>query len=83
MKRDIYKQVTDQIIEALENGVRPWQQPWQTTGATIPLRHCGTPYTGMNTILLWCAAIDNGFSSSFWMTYRQAQKLNGQVRKGF
>jgi antirestriction protein ArdC len=26
--KNIYKEITDQIVQALENGVRPWHQPW-------------------------------------------------------
>ena len=33
-------------------------------------------------VLLWCEAIDRGFSASMWMTYKQAQALGAQVRKG-
>jgi antirestriction protein ArdC len=36
----------------------------------------------VNVLLLWGDAISKGFSSSTWMTYKQAQELGGQVRKG-
>lgn len=47
-----------------------------------PLRHNGMPYNGINVLILWAAAVEGGFSSPFWMTYRQAQELGAQVRKG-
>jgi len=28
MKTDLYNKVTDQIVAALERGVRPWMKPW-------------------------------------------------------
>jgi antirestriction protein ArdC len=78
--------VTGRIIEDLEKGVRPWLKPWtagNTTGRiTAPLRHNGTPYKGMNVLLLWGEAIDKGFSSPIWMTYKQAAEIGAQVRKG-
>jgi len=40
------------------------------------------PYKGMNTFWLWLVADMSGFSSPYWMTYRQANALGGQVRKG-
>ena len=27
-KIDIYQEITDRVIAALENGTVPWQQPW-------------------------------------------------------
>lgn len=74
--------ITSLIVTKLEAGTRPWIQPW--TGAPIsrPLRACGTPYRGINVLWLWMAADAAGHVSPFWMTYRQAQLLGGQVRKG-
>ena len=82
-KRDTYQIITNKIIAALEEGTRPWFQPWGAAGAPIrPLRHNGVPYRGINTVLLWMAAQENGYSSPYWMTYKQGQELGGQVRKG-
>ena len=30
---DVYERVTAQIVAALENGVRPWHQPWNAAHA--------------------------------------------------
>ncbi len=49
---------------------------------TRPLRHNGEPYRGINIIALWMASTACGFTSPYWMTYRQALELGGQVRKG-
>ena len=80
---DIYTRITNQIIEQLEAGVRPWTQPW-IGGRTVtrPLRHDGTPYTGVNILLLWSEAFNLGFASPTWMTFRQALALGAHVRKG-
>jgi len=86
LKTDIYTQVTNRIVAALENGVRPWVQPWNSEHAagrvTRPLRHNGTPYRGINVLMLWVEACARGFACPIWMTYRQAQELGGQVCKG-
>ena len=29
-KFDVYEEVTNQIIDALEQGVKPWECPWQS-----------------------------------------------------
>ena len=82
-RRDIAAEITQLIIDKLEAGVAPWSRPWRTAGAGgRPLRHCGTPYTGINTLMLWAIGDARGYRSRHWMTYRQAQALGAQVRKG-
>lgn len=85
-RADVYTRVTARIIEDLENGVRPWLKPWSATNTEgrihRPLRHNGTPYRGINVLLLWGEALDKGYTAPLWMTYKQAQELGGQVRKG-
>ncbi|EQA6227941.1 ArdC family protein [Enterobacter ludwigii] len=84
-KTDIYQAVTDSIIEALEMGVKPWVCPWVRNGvaAGLPANFStGTAYSGINIMLLWSSAAKQGFQDSRWLTYKQAQELGGQVRKG-
>ncbi len=83
-RADIYQRVTDAIVLNLEQGVRPWTKPWTASAGntTRPLRHDGTPYRGINVLILWAEAAARGYASSTWMTYRQASVLGGQVRKG-
>ena len=85
-RTDVYARVTDRIIADLEAGVRPWLKPWKGGNAegriAVPRRHNGTPYRGINVLLLWGAAMAKGYSSPLWMTYRQAAELNAHVRKG-
>jgi antirestriction protein ArdC len=84
--KDVYSRITEKIIADLEVGVRPWEKPWNTEHAAgrinKPLRHNGEPYTGINVLMLWSAACDQGFAAPIWMTYRQATEYGGQVRKG-
>jgi antirestriction protein ArdC len=82
-RRDIAAEITALILSKLEQGVMPWVRPWNATqGGGRPLRHCGTAYTGINTLFLWAMGDAMGYSSRYWMTYRQAEALGGQVRKG-
>ena len=85
-KTDIYSRVTARIVADLEQGVRPWLKPWNAEHAagriTRPLRHNGQPYRGINVIMLWGEAMAHGFACPIWMTYKQAQELGAQVRKG-
>ena len=83
---DIYTRITNQIVADLEQGVRPWLKPWNAEHAagriTRPLRHNGIPYQGINVLMLWSAAMAGGYAAPIWMTYRQAQELGANVRKG-
>ncbi|HCM9655503.1 DUF1738 domain-containing protein [Enterobacter mori] len=84
-KTDIYQTVTDSIVQALESGVKPWVCPWVRNGtaAGLPANFStDTAYSGINIMLLWCSATKQGFQDSRWLTYKQAQELGGQVRKG-
>ncbi|HTV56937.1 MAG TPA: zincin-like metallopeptidase domain-containing protein [Terriglobia bacterium] len=85
-RQDVYTRVTDKIIADLEKGVRTWMQPWNagsTAGGIVrPLRHNGVPYCGINILMLWAEAVEKGFASPIWMTFRQALELNAHVRKG-
>lgn len=76
------QRITEAIIEKLEQGTKPWVRPWRGVPVSRPLRSCGTPYRGMNTFWLWMVADACAYASPYWMTYRQCQKLGGQVRKG-
>lgn len=81
---DLQQQVTDQIVAILESGTSPWIKPWSSTAATgMPHNHgTGKAYQGINVLILWAAASNSGFTSSAWLTYKQAQAAGGQVRKG-
>jgi antirestriction protein ArdC len=79
---DLYQAVTDAIIAELELGLKPWKRPWKTTSAGFPLRHNGQPYRGINTLVLWMTMAAKGYSSPYFMTYKQAASMGAQVRKG-
>lgn len=84
-KVDAYQVVTDRIIEALEEGIVPWQRPWKSTGldANTPMSLAtGRPYRGINVLMLLIEQMRHGYSSRYWATYNQAQARGGQVRKG-
>lgn len=85
-KSDIHQKITDQILAALEEGVRPWSQPWKGGHAagpvSRPLRHNREPYHGVNVLVLWATAAERGFGAPIWMTFRQALAMGACVRKG-
>ncbi len=86
---DLYQQVTDNIIGAIERGTLPWRKPWRTdrnriyTGSVMPQNGTtGYHYSGVNVLLLWIAAEERGFHSNRWLTYKQAEAVGGHVRAG-
>jgi antirestriction protein ArdC len=81
-RADIYQEVTDQIIEMLEQGVRPWSPRWASAAASFPLRSCGKNYQGINILLLWAQSMARGYANPYWMTFKQALELGANVRKG-
>jgi antirestriction protein ArdC len=86
MRADVYQMITDRIVSELECGVRPWMKPWTVGNAEgriiRPLRASGIPYQGINVLMLWSEAVEKGFASAMWMTYRQAVELGAHVREG-
>jgi antirestriction protein ArdC len=84
-QRDVYRKVTDAIINAIEQGVGTWHMPWHTSGrfAFSPINVTSRkPYRGINTLCLWSAAQAKGYESGEWATYQQWQVKRAQVRKG-
>ena len=85
-KQDVYARVTGKIIADLERGNLTWLQPWeaghQAGPVSRPLRAEGKAYRGVNVLMLWASAVEKGYACPIWMTYRQADELGGQVRKG-
>ena len=82
--RDLHHFITGQLIDAIEAGCPPWRQPWSggTDGAYVPLRHNDVPYQGINVLVLWSVASAKGYTSSHWMTFKQAKDMGASVRKG-
>jgi antirestriction protein ArdC len=81
----LYDEVTARIVAELEAGRFPWVQPWDAS-AFAPGLPCNADsrraYSGINILILWDAAMRQGFASQGWLTFRQAQQAGGQVRRG-
>ena len=85
-QNDLYARVTGKIITDLENGNLTWRKPWNAdhmSGQVVrPLRWNDIPYQGVNTLMLWGTAAEMGYTSPYWMTFKQALDLKARVRKG-
>ncbi|MBR6570115.1 MAG: DUF1738 domain-containing protein [Clostridia bacterium] len=72
--KDTYTLITDRIIAELEAGTIPWHKPW--TCAQPAISHTtGKAYSLLNQLLL-------GGRSGEYLTFNQAKKEGGRVRKG-
>lgn len=82
-KTDIYQTVTNRILTALKQGVIPWRKPFKTSFSPIPINYStGKAYRGINTFLLNLTGWQLGYPHNTWLTFNQAKKLGGYVRKG-
>jgi antirestriction protein ArdC len=82
MDTDIHQTITNQIIEAMESARTRGRRLWDSQ-PILPLNlTTGKPYSGINVLMLWAAGLRNGYTSPYWLTYKQAADKGGQVRKG-
>ena len=83
--RDFRQEVTNDIIRLLEQGVAPWQKPWQPGAASLGMPMNPTTsktYRGGNALHLMATGLRKGYADPRWMTYRQASERGWQVRQG-
>lgn len=68
----------------LEKGGNVFRERWARAASRGMPRNgkTGLAYHGANVLLLWDAAIEEGYASPVWLTYKQAASLGAQVRKG-
>lgn len=81
---DIRQQITDDIIKAMEAGVPPWRQGW-SSGQLAFNMSSGKLYQGVNQAILLIHMQSLGQSHGVdprYLTYRQAQHMGLQVRRG-
>lgn len=77
--KDVYQEVTNKIISALENVEGSWEMPWHKVGGGMPYNIASKkPYRGINIALLYM----EGRSSAIWATYKQWKDKGFQVQKG-
>ena len=74
----VYERVTQKITELLEQGVVPWQKPWDAHVGPPRNGVSGRHYRGLNVFMLSYA----GFDSPWWFTPRQVNDLDGHIIKG-
>jgi antirestriction protein ArdC len=83
-RKDPRQILTDRIIAMLEKGGLVFRERWlRAAGRGMPRNgKTGKAYRGANVLILWDEAIEKGYSSNVWLTYKQAASLGAQVRRG-
>lgn len=83
--RDIYQEVTDRILQLLDEGIAPWRQPIKRTGNSDGMPKSlatGKAYRGINTFLLAMTNWVKNYESAYWATFNQVKQQGAKVRKG-
>ena len=69
---NIYREITDRIIDQMEQGIIPWRKPWQSRKAIS--YGTGNAYSLLNQMLLG--------EPGEYLTFNECRKAGGYVRKG-
>lgn len=72
--KDLYSEITNGIIEQLEQGVIPWKKPWTGVSSGAISHATGRAYSLLNQMLLSCPGE--------YVTFNQCKQEGGKVKKG-
>lgn len=78
---DICRLLTERLMQSVNAGKTPWRQSIIRQG--IP-EHAlsGQRFTGINALLLWQSALQNGLVSNRWLTGDDLRSLGGRITPG-
>lgn len=82
---DVHQHITDQVVNAIEQGVGDFKLPWNRPAGSITRPQniaSGQLYRGINVVTLWVEAQIRGYSVPVFGTYKQWQEAGCQVRRG-
>ncbi|OGO78512.1 MAG: hypothetical protein A2Y23_00025 [Clostridiales bacterium GWB2_37_7] len=78
MSTKVYEVINSKIMELLKQGTVPWRKSWHAASNYPKNLISKKEYRGINIFLLGCQQ----YSSSYWLTFKQATEKGGHVRKG-
>lgn len=84
-RKDLYAEVTAEIIEAIENGTNPFSSDFKATcpdlwnGSNVTT---GLAYNGINRVILAIETVKKRYEKNLWLTFNQAKSKGLTVRKG-
>lgn len=77
---DKFQEITDRIILLLEQGVNPWQQPWNSLKCQNVIT--GHVYSGWNPIICSIDMCLYGYKHPFFIGFHQARERGLKIKKG-
>lgn len=81
---DVMGDVVARLVTAIEAGAADWRMPWRQIGpGGLPTNAAtGARYRGANVLALHLAALDRGYTTPRWATYKQWHSVGAQVCPG-
>jgi hypothetical protein len=81
--RDFRVDLTNNIVGLIEQGVAPWQKPWNAGTLALPFNATTQRgYRGGNALHLLARQHQLASDDPRWCTYKQAKAAGWQIRKG-
>ena len=81
--RDLRQELTDKLVQTLEQGQIPWNKPWAALRTGLPRNmETGREYRGGNRLMLMLEQADRGYGDPRYGTVKQINALGGRVKKG-
>lgn len=76
---NVYEIITQRILDEINKGTLPWHRPWKTVDGEEPTNLSSRKaYRGLNRFLLSLVP----YERPFFVTYKQAQEMGGNVKQG-
>ena len=78
----LHERVTQKIVDQLRAGTPPWVKPWNCKALVgMPRNYVSSrPYSGINVLLTWIAALEHGFNDTRYLTANQIIELGGSFK---
>lgn len=81
--RDLRQELTDKLVQTLEQGQIPWDKPFAALRAGLPRNmETGREYRGGNRLMLMLEQADRGYTDPRYGTVKQINALGGRIKKG-
>lgn len=72
--KDLYNEITERIIDQLEQGIIPWRKPWAGVNSGAISHATGRPYSLLNQMILG--------KPGEYITFNQCKQEGGMIKKG-
>ncbi len=84
-QHEIRADLTQNIVEALKQGVIPWRKPWRSIPDPVRLPTNAVthrPYNGFNILALQLAAQLHGYPAGLWASFNRWKSAGASVKRG-